>query len=274
MKMKNMIAVMSAASIAALGMSAMSFSASAADALGNAYMIGALGTEECWKLADVNAESTTAVVDGDAQYEVEWVPTAGGTDTVQFLCVCISPADGVDNFGVTTFPDLQVSLDEVWIDGVKQEGYTASAAAIDTNYFESGAGVTRIYLRDEWAGTGVSDLDGATTITQSVKVVFTVSGLGVEGTSNVTAEEPTEAPTDAPTEAPADSATEAPADDSSKADSTTTTGGSTSSTSSSTTSKGGSTTTSNAATGDAGVAAAVAALAVAGAAVMVSKKRK
>lgn len=67
---------------------------------------------------------------------------------------------------------------------VAVENYETSAAAIDLNYVE-GTVATRIYLIDQWAGTGVEDLAADTAITQSLKVVFTVSGTGKDGTSNV-----------------------------------------------------------------------------------------
>lgn len=70
------------------------------------------------------------------------------------------------------------------IDGKAVENYETSAAAIDLNYVE-GTAATRIYLIDQWAGTGVEDLAADTAITQSLKVVFTVSGTGKDGTSNV-----------------------------------------------------------------------------------------
>ena len=41
--------------------------------------------------------------------------------------------------------------------------------------------MTRIYLRDDWA-TKIGDLPSKTTITQEVKVVFTIGGTGITGT--------------------------------------------------------------------------------------------
>lgn len=298
MKMKKIFATMAATAVSAASFAAMAIpSASAAgDVKGNAFFIGNLGGETVWHLEEVNADSTTAAVDGDAQYEVEWVPQNGGTDTVQFLAVCIAPADGVDNFGTSTFPELEVTLDEVWIDGQKLD-YTPSADAVTTSYFEGGAGVTRIYLHDEWAGTNVADLPGDTTITESVKVRFTVSGLGVEGTSNVTEDpDPTEPPTDEPTD-PVVTTTTAAADGgdttttttAKDGDTTTTTAkGNGSSGTTTTAKKGGSngtTTTAkaasnggksetSAATGDAGVGVAAAALVLAGTAAIAVRKRK
>lgn len=185
--------VAAAATLTAASASMVSLSADAETGnpvLGKASFIGMIGAESCWSADEVNALSTAADVNGDAQYEVVWnVSETGGTDTIQFLAVSISPVDGVDNFGTSTFPNLTVTIDEVWIDNVKIENYTVSDAAITTSYFdESEIGTTRMYLRDEWAGTGVEDLAGNTVISDNIRVKFTVAGLGVEGDSNVTAD--------------------------------------------------------------------------------------
>lgn len=295
MKMKKIFAAMAATAVSAASFAAMAIpSASAAgDVKGNAFFIGNLGGETVWHLEEVNADSKTAAVDGDAQYEVEWVPQNGGTDTVQFLAVCIAPADGVDNFGTSTFPDLEVTLDEVWIDGQKLD-YTASADAVTTSYFEGSAGVTRIYLHDEWAGTNVADLPGDTAITESVKVRFTVSGLGVEGTSNVTEDpDPTEPPTGEPTDPAVTTTTAAAGGDTTTTtakdgDTTTTTtakgnggttttaknGGSNGTTTTTKAASNGGKSETSAATGDAGVGVAAAALVLAGTAALAVRKRK
>ncbi len=177
MKMKKVLAVLSALCMSMTAFSAMTFSASAADeVIGQAYFIGQLGGDSNWSLEDF---ASPADITGDGTYEVEWVLQNGGTDTVQFLAVAIAPSGTVDNFTTDSLPDLEVSLDEVWVDGVQLTDYTVSDAAIDTSYYDSSTGMTRIYLRDEWAGTGVSDLAGDTAVASSVKVTFTVSGTGV-----------------------------------------------------------------------------------------------
>ncbi len=147
------------------------------DAMAVATFMGMIGGAECWGLEDVAAPSTYAEINGDGTYEVTWDVTGGGTDTVQFLGVQIAPNNGLDNFTTDTFPGLEVSLDEVWIDGVQLTDYVVSDAAINTAYYEGAAGTTRIYLHDDWAGTGVEDLPSATNISQSIKVVFTVTGM-------------------------------------------------------------------------------------------------
>ncbi len=147
------------------------------DAMAVATFMGMIGGAECWGLEDVAAPSTYAEINGDGTYEVTWDVTGGGTDTIQFLGVQIAPNNSLDNFTTDTFPTLEVSLDEVWIDGVQLTDYVVSDAAINTAYYEGAAGTTRIYLHDDWAGTGVEDLPSATNISQSIKVVFTVTGM-------------------------------------------------------------------------------------------------
>ncbi len=189
MKMKKMLSAFIAAATLSTVASSMAFTASAETGnpvLGTAQFIGAIGANQCWRLDEVNELSTYAEVNGDAQYEVVWDVTAtGGTDTLQFLAIQIDPVEGVDNFATWTFPDLSVTLDEVWIDDVLVADHVVSDNSINTAYTEGGPGTTRLYLRDEWV-TGISDLAGDTMIANNIRVKFTVSGLGVEGDSNVT----------------------------------------------------------------------------------------
>lgn len=268
MKMRNMIAAVAAMALSAVAVAAMP--ASAADAVGNARFIGQIGAEQSWDAGDL-AGNPGVDITGNGTYTVTWDVT-GGTDTLQFLAVVISPVGETENFTTDTFENLAVSVNSVSIDGAPVEGYTASASAINTAYYENGPGVTRIYLHDDWAGTGTADLPSATNITSSVAVTFTVSGLP-EGDAS------TEAGTDATTgdttaETTATTATTA-------AGSTTATTAAGSTTAATTAKNNGNTsttaaaTTTNTATGDnSGIAVAIAALAVAGGVALVSKKRK
>lgn len=186
---KKLFAAMTATALSSAAFAAMSLSSvdAAGTQVGQAYIIGAIGETDRWSADEqTEAGSTVAAIDGDAQYEVTWkVEEGGGTDTVQFLAICIAPAGDADNFTSDTFPNLEVTLDEVWIDGKKLKNYTSSSNAVNTKYYDNG-GFTRIYLHDEWTGTKVADLPSATDITTEVRVKFTVSGIGYEGTSNVT----------------------------------------------------------------------------------------
>lgn len=150
--------------------------------IGTAAIIGSIGATSVWGADEVTEGSKVANVNGDAQYEVEWKVTDGGTDKIEFLAVQI-PGLSSDKYA-----DLAVTVDGVYVDGNAVEGYTTSAEAITYTYTEGGPACTRIYLIDGWTGTGVADIAGDTAITSSLKVVFTVSGTGVEGTSNISAE--------------------------------------------------------------------------------------
>lgn len=145
--------------------------------IGEAYFIGMIGGAENWKAGDDAGAAVTPIY-GDGQYSISWDVTGGGTDTVQFLCGLISPVGESENFTTDTFEDLAVTIDEVWIDGVKLD-YTPSANAVNTRYYEGeGPGVSRMYLHDDWS-TKIKDLPSKTTITQEVKLVFTISGTGI-----------------------------------------------------------------------------------------------
>lgn len=262
MNMKKIFAAMAATAVSASAFAAMTLtSANAADQIGSAYLSGSFGTEASWDATD--GKNPAVVVDGDAQYECTWTVSQATTPGAScFLTVVISPV-GVDNFATATFPDLAVTLDEVWVDGTQLTGYDASNA-VNTNYFESGAGVTRVYLRSDWADDGLTKiLADDQSIESEIKVLFTVSGTGQEGTSNVTAEEPT-------TEAPTTTAATTTA-----AGATTTTGAATTTKAGATTTKaanGGKTETSTN-TGVAGVGVAASALALAGVAAFVARKK-
>lgn len=188
MNFKKILSIVSACAVTAAA--AMGISVFAEGLPSTAYLCGSIGATSVWEAGDATSGSTVANVDGDAQYQVEWIVTDGGTSTIEFLAVQIP--------GLTSdkYENLAVQVDGVYIDGKAVENYKTSAAAIDLNYLESTA-ATRIYLIDKWAGTGVEDIASDTAITQSLKVVFTISGTGIAGTSNVTEEttEPSTEPT-------------------------------------------------------------------------------
>lgn len=158
--------------------------------IAQAYFIGMIGAASNWAAGENEGAAVTPIY-GDGTYEIVWDVTGGGTDTVQFLAGLIEPTGDTENFTTDTFENLQVTLDEVWVDGVQLTDYAVSTKAINTRYYEGdGPGVTRMYLRDDWS-TKIADLAGDTTITQAIKVVFTISGTGIEGGSTETTSETT-----------------------------------------------------------------------------------
>lgn len=151
------------------------------DSVGNAYLIGSFGTTENWA-ADGDS-ITSASVTGDGIYTVSWdLEEATSTGSSWFLAVQIDPAGEADTFTTDTFKDLEVTLDSVTVDGVAIEDL--STAYINTRYYES-AGVTRIYLHDDWTKTGAEVLDDMD-IESNITVTFTISGTGIKASSDTT----------------------------------------------------------------------------------------
>lgn len=304
MKMKKIFAAMAATAISAASFAAMAIpSASAADVVGVGVLGGQMSdlngtTITQWNASDAATNgSTVANIDGNAQYEATWKITGDEVTVIDFLILEIT-SDTENDFTAHTYPDLSLTIDEVYIDG-SEVSFTQNDAAINLTYYENN-GRSRAYLTDEWKINGEGNNFGvpsATSIKSEVKVVFTVNGLYNEGTSNVTPNEPvTEPPTDPPTDPVTTTTTTA----ANGGDTTTTTakdGDTTTTTTAKGNGNGGTTTTAknggsngttttakaasnggksetSAATGDAGVGVAAAALVLAGTAALAVRKRK
>lgn len=178
MKISRLISVISACAVMLLP----SFTVKAADALPTkAYICGEIGTSAVWDADNTTIGSTVAEINGDAQYEAEWkVADDGGTSELTFLALSIP------NITSDSYPEIDVNVTAVYIDGVEVPNYKMSANAINTAYYEAGRDPeTRVYLYDGLKGTNVADLPKLTQIKDSIKVVFTVTGTGQYGTSNV-----------------------------------------------------------------------------------------
>ena len=173
MNTRKILAAAAAVAIAASSVATFSLSASAEDEYGQAYFIGSFGTEGNWDAGDSDGVSVTSIT-GDGQYTVEWeLSSATETGSSWFLCVVIEPTGDVENMTTDTFPNLEVTLDEVTVDG---ESYDVSETFINTAYYESSTGVTRIYLHDDWTGVDCNVLDDMT-ITDNITATFTISGI-------------------------------------------------------------------------------------------------
>lgn len=279
MNMKKIFATLAATTISVASFAAMSLSsASAADAVGIAKLAGQAGSYTYWGEGangnTANITASNATIDGNAQYQVSWELEGDGTGSIEFLILELTGADPeneeLKNFTADQYPDLNVTVDELWIDGAKVD-YATSDAAKNLKYYEN-TGRSRIYFVDTW-GNVANDISKDTAITSEVKVLFTVSGLYNDGTSNVT-----EAPTEAPTTTVAGTTT--------PTSTTTTVAGATGTTTTvagATTTKAGATTTkaptnggsteSSTNTGDAGVGIAIATLTLAGTAAFVARKK-
>lgn len=150
-------------------------SASASGNYGKACLIGEIGSESNWTVADDSIS-----IDGDAKYEYTW----NAKGDINYLALCITPAGQYSDFNIINFPKLSVEVNELWIDGKKVDDYEMGSNSADFNYFSDGSAVTRIYLKNGNTSADINDLAGNESIEKSVRVVFTVSGLGEKGTSN------------------------------------------------------------------------------------------
>ncbi len=194
MKIKRIITTLSAC--ATVAFSTVSMTATADENLPTkAYICGEIGTTAVWDADNTTPGSTVAEVNGDAQYQIEWKVTDGGTKELNFLAVSLP------NVTSDSYKDIDVNVTEIYIDGVQVKNYKMSPNAINTAYYEAGRDPeTRVYLYDGLKGTNVADLPKLTEIKDSIKVIFTVTGTGQYGTSNIEANQlPTETSTEATT---------------------------------------------------------------------------
>ncbi|MBQ8435873.1 MAG: hypothetical protein IJX24_07705 [Oscillospiraceae bacterium] len=145
-----------------------------------AYICGEIGSSAVWDAENTTIGSTVAEINGDAQYEVEWkVTDDGGATELTFLALSIP------NITADSYPDINVNVTSVYVDGVSVN-YQMSPNAINTAYYEAGRDPeTRVYLYDGLNGTNVADLPKNTQIKDSIKIIFTVTGTGQYGTSNI-----------------------------------------------------------------------------------------
>lgn len=191
MKLKKFFAAAAACAVAAFSAAAYAVNTvNAATIVGKAVLLGQMGTytQMTADQAVTNA-STVANIDGNAQYEATWNITGTGAASIDFLALQISGADTTSadyaNFSSTKYPNLSVSIDAVYVDGV-QATYAASPASVDLKYNDNGKEASRIYLTSVTASPILcQDLSSLTAVKSQIKVVFTVSGLDTQGTSNV-----------------------------------------------------------------------------------------
>lgn len=299
MKMKKIFAAMAATAVSVASFAAMAIpSASAADVVGIAGIRGLAGPYTYWGEEDNTGNVTVkdAEIDGNAQYEAVWDITGDGTGSIEFLMLEIKETDTLGNaFTADTFPDLTLTVDEIYIDG-EQFDFTQNDDAITLKYYESETKRgSRAYLTNTFFDTDKTlGVPTDQAITSRVKVVFTVGGLYNEGTSNVTEDpDPTEPPTGEPTDPAVTTTTAAAGGDTTTTtakdgDTTTTTtakgnggttttaknGGSNGTTTTTKAASNGGKSETSAATGDAGVGVAAAALVLAGTAALAVRKRK
>ncbi len=269
MKIKKIIACMGACTVAAFSSILPSAFVSAAET-GKAVIVGQAGENKIFDNSEnpVPEDAVCAEINGDAQYYVSTVMKP--SKTVEFLAVKIY------NLTEKTFPKYEIKVDSIKIDGNEVNGAVAGAV-IEKDYKENGSEMTRIVLTDTWSDTKVQAVPENTEIGETVEVLFTVSGTGVEGTSNVPqpteATEPTTEPTEASTESSSESVTtlQTTRDMDSALYNYLRGRQTTSPANGNRTSGGGNVNSTN--TGDKGIAIAVAGLAVAAAVAVISKRK-
>lgn len=251
MKMKNMIAALSAVMVSAASFAAMSITASAETKDSYDFKLGFL-------FAGTNIDEHIQVT-ADGQYTITAaIPDAGETNK-NCLTLFIDSDVNIYDYAMTDGGDgikdgvLKLTVDSVVVDGTPV-AYTQSPNAVTTG--DDGTSL-RCNIHNPYAKPEeILDIPSVLTGTDKIEVTFTVSGL-----FNAQ-EEPTDAPTEAPTDAPSAATTAA---------ATTAAGATTAAATSAPTTS----TASNASTGESnGIALVVAGLAVAGAAAVVTRKRK
>ncbi len=141
MNFKKILSVVSACAVTAAA--AMGISVFAEGLPSTAYLCGSIGATSVWEAGDATSGSTVANVDGDAQYQVEWIVTDGGTSTMEFLVIQIP------GLTVHQYENMKINIDSVYVDGKKLD-YTSSPNAVDMAFYEKPEGATRLYLIDTW----------------------------------------------------------------------------------------------------------------------------
>ena len=191
MKIKRLFAAVSVCAAMVLTPLAAVFSGNAAEPVSSqAFLCGQIGSKAVWSADSVTDGSKIAPITGDERYEVTWKVDDIGTDSLTFLALSIP--------GVTSdkYRDINVKVTDVIIDGEKVD-YTMSANALNTAYYEAGRDPeARVYLYDSLKGTNVQDLPKNTEIKDYITVIFTLSGTGSYGTSNVETKTDTTTATD------------------------------------------------------------------------------
>ena len=132
--------------------------------IGTATIIGNIGATGVWGADEITEGSKTANIDGDAQYEVVWNVTDGGTDTLEFLAVQI-PGLSSDKY-----ENLAVKVDGVYIDGKAVENYETSAAAIEIAKYM----MNMIDIDEEQMEVGDINNDGVVDLYDAIEVARTL----------------------------------------------------------------------------------------------------
>lgn len=135
-----------------------------------AAMMGVLGSNEFWSADKLPEGSVVPTVTKNGTYTAKLVLNEG-TNTVEFLIVALDGLRGED------FADLEITVDEILVDGEVLTTADLSKVVINTKYVEGSFNGTRIYLTDTFTTTGAAAVPADTLIKNSIEVTFTVSGI-------------------------------------------------------------------------------------------------
>lgn len=185
MKKMKKIAVVLAATLSANMLAAMSMSTASAaegDVIGTATLKGQMGTYAFWGEGDsansADLISTPSEFTEEGTYTSSWTITGDGTSSIEFLILEFETS--TENFITQdTYPDLEITIDSVVVDGT-EVAYTTTDGAINYKYYANDTGTTRVYLTDTWGASGigtVNDLPSDTAVTQSIEVTYTIKNL-------------------------------------------------------------------------------------------------
>jgi hypothetical protein len=180
-KFKKLAAILAASLAVNAAVATSVFSASAeGDVIGTATLKGQMGTYAYWGVGNSgNSEDLTStpaeITSEGGQYTASWNITGDGTASVQFLILEFE-SNSENYITKDTYPDLEIVVDSVKVDGEEVSGLDA-ADAFDYKYYANDTGTTRLYLTDEWNIHADAGLSADTVVTQSIEVTFTVNNL-------------------------------------------------------------------------------------------------
>lgn len=275
MKMRNMIAAISAMVVSAVCVAALPASAAAEtypDSI--TVMVGGGWGSYTGSWTEATADNSITITD-NGTYTIHVPSGEAGTLGAGQWAMAIRTTDfnafdygdeGDDFYTALDKGGVTMTVDSVKINGVEKKNADSTLRDDDNGHD------MRINIYNQWTSPTVAIVDGDQVFDGDVDITFTVAGLKF---GDQTTEAPTEATTTttegASTTTTTDGGSTTKAGSTTKSGSTTTAAKNNSNSASTTTAA----TTTNTATGDnSGIAVAVAALAVAGGALVASRKRK
>lgn len=185
MFIKRIISAVSAAAVcsAAFAFPAASHAAEEKTVYAIAALCGQAGIYSCWDPDDdydtIYLTPTTAEITGNGHYKVAWDLEGDGTGSIEFLKLQLVSPDTDTPFTSDYYPDLSLTVDEIWIDGVDVD-FTMNDKAYTLDYYErpdnSGAVA---YLVANWGVNYGEDLGISkdTEVISRIEVRFTVKGI-------------------------------------------------------------------------------------------------